>query len=157
MTATEQKWIERVEGWQESGLTSEQFSAGRGFSANGLRHWAYKLGKTRRRKPRSEAADLRIVRVVRTASESPKTEDGPEPSTEPAEVVTKAPPTTAALPAPAEASTAPAPAPPPRAPSHGAPPLEIEVGVVRVVVRPGFDRATLMTVLEVLAARGGTR
>src|SRR5665213_2768015 len=63
MTATEQKWAERVESWRESGLTSEQYSDGRGFSANGLRHWAYKLGKTERRRPTVEVPEVRIVRV----------------------------------------------------------------------------------------------
>ena len=32
--------------------------------------------------------------------------------------------------------------------------LFVEVGAVRVAVRPGFDRATLAAVVDVLAARG---
>ena len=70
MTATEQKWAERVEGWRESGVTSEEYSDGRGFSANGLRHWAYKLGKSKRRRPKVEMPDVRIVRVVRQTAEA---------------------------------------------------------------------------------------
>ena len=141
MTATEQKWAERIDGWRESGLTSEQFSEGRAFSANGLRHWAYKLGKTKRRRPGVEAPEVRIVRVVRAAAETPA-----------ATMVgtTGAP-----------AATAPAPTPAPMvaamSATHVDSSLGIEVGAVRVVVQPGFDRATLMAVLDVLAVRGGGR
>src|SRR5665213_2849932 len=123
MTATEQKWAERVESWRESGLTSEQYSDGRGFSANGLRHWAYKLGKTERRRPTVEVPEVRIVRIVRATATAP-------------------------TPASMAASSA---------PTHADPSLGIEVGPVRVVVRPGFDRATLVAVLDVLASHGGTR
>lgn len=44
----------------------------------------------------------------------------------------------------------------PRAPVHEPPAQEglvIEVGAMRVAVRPGFDRATLAAVVDVLAAR----
>ena len=41
------------------------FSAGREFTAGGLRQWAYRLGKTRKR-ARSAAA-VRVARVVRDA------------------------------------------------------------------------------------------
>jgi hypothetical protein len=58
----------RVESWRESGLTSEQYSDGRGFSASGLRHWAYKLGRTERPRPTVEVPDVRIVRVVRATA-----------------------------------------------------------------------------------------
>ena len=34
------------------------------------------------------------------------------------------------------------------------PTISVEVGAARVVVRAGFDRATLNAVLDVLAARG---
>jgi hypothetical protein len=36
-------------------------------------------------------------------------------------------------------------------------PLVVECGAMRVAVRPGFDRATLAAVLEVIAVRGGGR
>lgn len=136
MTATEQKWAERVESWRESGLTSEQYSDGRGFSANGLRHWAYKLGKTERRRPTVEVPEVRIVRVVRATAEA-----GP---------VAEVPALAATAPTPASMAAS-------SAPTHADPSLGIEVGPVRVVVRPGFDRATLVAVLDVLAAHGGTR
>ena len=113
MTATEEKWAERVSGWRESGLTSEKFCEGREFSANGLRHWAYKLGKTKRRRREPE---VRIARVVRA----------PAPAK-----------TTASRPGPVDTS------------------VVVEFGEARVVVRAGFDRATLAALLDVIAARGG--
>lgn len=61
MTATEQKWAERVQGWRESGLSATEYAEGREFSAGGLRHWAYRL-----KKRGAEAATSRpVVRVVR--------------------------------------------------------------------------------------------
>jgi len=36
-------------------------------------------------------------------------------------------------------------------------PLVVECGVMRVAVRPDFDRETLAAVLDVLASRGGAR
>src|SRR4051812_11662858 len=137
MTATEQKWAERVEGWRESGLTSEQYSDGRDFSANGLRHWAYKLGKTKRRRPGLEVPEVRIVRVVRaTAEAGPATEvpaRAETPTATPARTTTPgrtappaaAPPVAATAPASMAASS-------PTAPIT--PSLDIELGSVRVVV-----------------------
>ena len=158
MTATEQKWAERVEGWRESGVTSEQYSDGRGFSANGLRHWAYKLGKTERRRPTVEVPEVRIVRVVRGTAEAGPVAEVPALAAISAEMPTaaRAAPLAAAA---REAAIAPAPASAAAssAPTHADPSLGIEVGPVRVVVRPGFDRATLVAVLDVLAAHGGTR
>lgn len=40
-------------------------------------------------------------------------------------------------------------------PSRSSEALVVEVGDARIAVRPGFDRATLAAVVEVLAARGG--
>ncbi len=76
MTATEQKWAERVASWRESGLTSEKFCEGREFSANGLRHWAYKLGQTKRRRRKPK---LRIARVVRATAPAKAIESTPLP------------------------------------------------------------------------------
>ena len=47
-------------------LTSHAFSAGREFTAGGLRHWAYRLGKTR--KQARSAPAVRMARVVRAPS-----------------------------------------------------------------------------------------
>jgi hypothetical protein len=158
MTATEQKWAERVEGWRESGVTSEQYSDGRGFSANGLRHWAYKLGKTKQRRPTVEVPEVRIVRVVRATAEAGPVAEVPALAATATAIPAKMPTLARAAPlaaAPPEAATAPTPAS--SAPTPADPSLGIEVGPVRVVVRPGFDRATLVAVLDVLAAHGGTR
>ena len=69
MTATEEKWSERVAGWRKSGLTSEKFCEDREFSPNGLRHWAYKLGQTKQRRRKPQTPKVRVVRVVRAPSE----------------------------------------------------------------------------------------
>ena len=83
MTKTERKWSERVAEWRESGQTAREFSAGRGFSDGGLRHWAYRLKRlgvapaVRRPSrvkrevtvPRSVVpAQLRVVRLERMAA-----------------------------------------------------------------------------------------
>jgi hypothetical protein len=162
MTATEQKWAERVESWRESGLTSEQYSDGRGFSASGLRHWAYKLGRTERPRPTVEVPDVRIVRVVRATAGAGPVVEAPALAATPTAIPAKMPtparaaPLAAAAPKAATAQTLTSMAASSE-PAHADPSLGIEVGPVRVVVRPGFDRATLMAVLEVLAVRGVAR
>jgi hypothetical protein len=120
MTATEEKWAERVSGWRESGLTSEKFCEGRDFSANGLRHWAYKLGRTKRRRRKPEVQIARVVRVPAAVSPVPE----------------KRTTTTTSITAPVDAT------------------LTVEIDGARVAVRPGFDRATLRALLDVL---GGAR
>ena len=50
----------------------------------------------------------------------------------------------------------PRPAPAVVAPSQAPETLVVEVGNARIAVRPGFDRATLAAVVEVLSARGGS-
>jgi hypothetical protein len=64
--ADEATWGRRVAEWRASGQTSLAFSAGREFTAGGLRHWAYRLGKTRKQ-ARSVPA-VRMARVVRVPS-----------------------------------------------------------------------------------------
>lgn len=59
-------WERRVAEWRASGLTSHAFSAGREFTAGGLRHWAYRLGKTRKQTGRKPA--VRMARVLRVPS-----------------------------------------------------------------------------------------
>jgi transposase len=73
--ATSAEWAKRVDEWRATGESSEDFCEGRGFSPDLLRHWAYKLGKTRGRggKPPARAAltvaepttAIRVARVVR--------------------------------------------------------------------------------------------
>jgi hypothetical protein len=115
MTSTEQTWAERVAAWRESGLTSEGFSKGRGFKGNALRNWAWRMGLTKRRRPKPT---VRLARVVR-----------PPP-----------PGTTARI----------------RGGGDDAG-MALEVGTARIVVRAGFDRATLAALLDVLSEQGGPR
>jgi hypothetical protein len=65
MTATEQKWAERVHGWRESGLSASDYTAGREFSAGGLRHWAYRLKKRGLPAAETETKQSTTVRVAR--------------------------------------------------------------------------------------------
>jgi hypothetical protein len=66
--AKEEEWAERVAAWRASGKTSDEFSEGQPFTAGGLRHWAYRLGKTRRRATSGPALrTVRLARVVRVA------------------------------------------------------------------------------------------
>ncbi|MCC6647627.1 MAG: hypothetical protein IT374_18905 [Polyangiaceae bacterium] len=117
-------WSERVEAWAASGVGSDRFAAGRGFSGAALRGWARRLrdeaGAVRR------PGSVQLARVVRSTS---ATKGGS------AALV----PTTAA--------------PAPRADDET--PIVIEVGRAHVVVRRGFERATLAWVLEVVVRVAG--
>ena len=42
-----EEWAKRVERWQESGLTSKEFAAELGISANTLTYWKWRLRKER--------------------------------------------------------------------------------------------------------------
>lgn len=64
-------WARRVAEWRASGLTSHAFSAGREFTAGGLRHWAHLLGKTgtpRAPKIAKPKPSVRMARVLRVAT-----------------------------------------------------------------------------------------
>jgi hypothetical protein len=55
-----------VGAWRASGHRSEDFCAGQGFSPALLRHWAWRLGLTRRRGgDRGTRAPVPLARVVR--------------------------------------------------------------------------------------------
>lgn len=73
-------WTKRIKEWRASGLRSDDFCAGRGFSAALLRHWAWRLGLTRRRRGAHGSATpsphIRIARVVRVPSA--RGESGPK-------------------------------------------------------------------------------
>jgi hypothetical protein len=67
--ATKDIWRKRVRAWRASGQRSEDYCAGLGFSAALLRHWAWRLGMTRKRGgvgERSAVAPVPLARVVRT-------------------------------------------------------------------------------------------
>ena len=75
------EWAERVAAWQASGKTSDEFSQGQPFTGGGLRHWAYRLGKTRRRAgtvgPAARKVPLaRVVRVARRSA-AKRTKEAP--------------------------------------------------------------------------------
>lgn len=77
MTATEQKWVERVHAWRKSGLTAVEFSAGCDFSAGGLRHWAYRLknrglpaAERAAKQPATKRRAVRVARVERIVAET---------------------------------------------------------------------------------------
>jgi len=73
-------WAARVDEWRASGLTSEQYCAGKPFTAGGLRNWAYKLGKVKKRAKRPST--IRLARVLRGSSpsaERPKPTASPYP------------------------------------------------------------------------------
>ena len=106
-------WAKRVVDWRGSGLTSEQFCAGRDFTAGGLRNAAHLVDREARGRKAPALRMARVLRMPAPAAQSPS-------STPEAAVV-------------------------------------VELGDARVAVRAGFDRATLVSVLEVLAARGGAR
>ena len=64
-------WVKRVGQWQRSGLSSEAFAAGKGFTGAGLRHMAYRLRCETRDGPVPEIALARVV--TSTASSSNET------------------------------------------------------------------------------------
>jgi hypothetical protein len=130
-------WAKRVAAWRKSGLTSEEFSKGREFTAGGLRYWAHQLhkepekrrqrGKPAKAKSAAEPTPVRLVRLVRQPASH---EAGPQrPANTRARRLTEAP-----RPEPAA--------------------LTLEVGTVRISVPPAFDRETLAAVLAVLEPEG---
>ena len=131
MTKTQKKWQERVAEWRRSGETSVQFCEGKDFSPSGLRHWAWRLERLDVSTPKSKDS------TPSESSEQPRL----------VRVVTK-PSVEAHDHALIPGDT----------PSHSpGSELVIEVGVVRIGVRRGFDTSTLSSVLDVLEARGGRR
>lgn len=81
--ANAQVWRKRVTDWKASGLPAEDFCDGRDFSGSLLRHWAWRLGLTRRRDrrvgPRTEPT-MSLARVVVTRPRAPAAAPpGPRP------------------------------------------------------------------------------
>ena len=62
---TEQRWLERIRAWRASGLTADEFAAGRDFAAGTLRWWSSRLGRIE---------TPRFVRVVPRAAARPVAE-----------------------------------------------------------------------------------
>lgn len=66
MTTTEQKWIERVRVWRESGLSAREFSTGRDFAVSSLRQWSSRLRRRDEVRSRPGApVRVRFARVER--------------------------------------------------------------------------------------------
>jgi hypothetical protein len=92
MTKTEAKWVARVREWAESGRTASEFAEGQGYAASTLRYWASRL---RTKEPGSAAASavaeelsgypprVRLVRVHRTARETPEASQTTVPTPSP--------------------------------------------------------------------------
>ena len=64
-------WVKRVEKWQRSGLSSEAFAAGKGFTGAGLRHMASRLRSESTPGARPEIALARVVTTRPSTSETP--------------------------------------------------------------------------------------
>jgi hypothetical protein len=54
-------WVKRVQQWQRSGLSSEAFAAGKGFTGAGLRHMA---SRVRSESGSQELPNIALARVV---------------------------------------------------------------------------------------------
>jgi len=63
-------WVKRVEQWQRSGLSSEAFAAGKGFTGAGLRHMAHRIRCESRG---ARVPEIALARVV-TSSSTPANE-----------------------------------------------------------------------------------
>lgn len=63
--ANAQVWRQRVQAWKGSGKGADDFCKGQDFSASLLRHWAWRLGLTRRRQGRPESSPTRPMPLAR--------------------------------------------------------------------------------------------
>lgn len=66
---TDEKWVERIRQWKESGKTAEDFAAGQSYKASTLKWRASELrrsaqGGARHGKGRAPAGSIRMARVV---------------------------------------------------------------------------------------------
>ena len=76
--ASEATWRARVSAWKASGARADDFCEGEEYSASLLRHWAWRLGLTRRRARRRArtSVTVRLARVVRPSATVPPPRDG---------------------------------------------------------------------------------
>jgi hypothetical protein len=76
--ANKEIWRRRVLAWKASRQGAGEFCAGEEFSAGSLRHWAWLLGLTRRRRgvPKTTAEPVQLARVVRVSGASGSRVDG---------------------------------------------------------------------------------
>ena len=59
MRTSRDKWAKRVERWQDSGLSAEQFASELGINAGTLQFWRYKL-----RRPKAERTTGSIAKTT---------------------------------------------------------------------------------------------
>jgi len=69
MTKTDEKWVERIREWKESGKTAEDFTAGQPYKASTLKWRASELRRGAERagqagKGRAAPRSIRMARVV---------------------------------------------------------------------------------------------
>ncbi len=126
-------WKRRLAEWRASGLTAAEFAAGREYAASTLTWWSWRLGRA----GGSDTAEA-PVRSAPVAS-------GP-PAPAPRLPRTPAPSGGAA----GELRWARV----IRTPALTEVPIVLEHASVRVIVHRGFERATLLDVLDALDARG---
>ena len=127
MTKTD-TWAARVAAWRASGQTSEDYCSDKDFTAGALRHWSSRLKRVRASGLEAAidaAPALRLARVVRRRGR-------PRGSAAKSRVETAAE-------RDRDATSA---------------TIEVSMGDVRVLVRDGFRRSTLLEVLAVLEERG---
>src|SRR5579863_4893799 len=76
MTETEERWCGRVQEWKASGLSADEFAAGREFKPATLRWWSSRVrGLVGRRRGTGRASQpVRVVRVL-TRRRAPATSD----------------------------------------------------------------------------------
>lgn len=67
MATTKEKWARRVAAWEASGLASEEFAKGRGFTGSGLRHWKHRLTRA----PEVRLARVEVIPAARVERETP--------------------------------------------------------------------------------------
>jgi hypothetical protein len=70
MTETEDKWIERIRQWKESGRRLEDFCAGQPYKASTMRWWATELrrrGAARDTLNAANAGTIKLAQVIRRA------------------------------------------------------------------------------------------
>ncbi len=127
MTKTD-TWAARVAAWRASGQTSEDYCSDKDFTAGALRHWSSRLKRVRASELEAAidaAPALRLARVVRRRGRQ-------RASATKGRVETSAERDRDAMSAT----------------------IEVSMGEVRVLVRDGFRRSTLLEVLAVLEERG---
>jgi|HubBroStandDraft_1064217.scaffolds.fasta_scaffold195455_3 hypothetical protein len=119
-----QLWGQRVAAWRASGLSSPEFCKGKDFTAGRLRVWAHWLELLGTASARPSPGAIPLARVV---------------------VVPTAPSDPVAQTQVQRAGD------PGQTPHEAT--LVLEAQGVRIALRPGFDRATLTSVLDVLDQR----